>query len=331
VFGGSLDVWLDSEGGVGNVVHHTALVSVEAHLNVSVGAPVGSPRVSQDADLVAALDLLVREADEQHTVVEVLTAAGSDNSTGVELEGSLVGLDGDGQGLVDGGEFNLVDGGSNGLPSGDVGDNLALVILAAALVSSVRIVGSGHKSIVSDVLEGVLHEATTAAHVVGVAVNHLLLRKLHELTSGDGMEALNGLNSREGPAGSALTLVVDGGDISFVLPVDLLGDVTGEVLGSLALSGVVGELVVLLSLLMGEVSHEVDADLVGVVGSVELLDELEVLLEGSESELELLLGSVALAMLGNEPHELKVSSLKGLVSGSGSEERGDGERFHLIY
>jgi len=61
---------------------------------------------------------------------------------------------------------------------------------------------------------------STALLRVGSAVQHLLLGQDGEFSVSEGPVALNGLGSREGPAGAAITLVLDVGDDVLFSPID---------------------------------------------------------------------------------------------------------------
>jgi hypothetical protein len=67
--------------------------------------------------------------------------------------------------------------------------------------------------------EGLVLPATVAAVVDGRAVDEGLLRIAIELSGGDIVSTLNSTNGGESPAGTALSLVLDGSDGSFSTPV----------------------------------------------------------------------------------------------------------------
>lgn len=68
---------------------------------------------------------------------------------------------------------------------------------------------------------------STVAEVVGGARDDLLLGKLNELAGLDEVGTTEGLAGGESPAGTALTLVLDGGDSTFGNPVDGVSDTAG--------------------------------------------------------------------------------------------------------
>merc|ERR1711976_162743 len=76
---------------VGSRLSDTALV--EGHLDVAIVTPAGAPGVL-DEDVVNSVFSAV--ADSEDTVVESAAAAGSDDTTVVELEGRLIGFNGNG-------------------------------------------------------------------------------------------------------------------------------------------------------------------------------------------------------------------------------------------
>merc|ERR1711924_506963 len=70
---------------------------VGTDLDVAVGTPGRAPRVLDEEVVLAVLGAV---ADSEDTVVEALAAAGGENTGVVELEGGLVGLNGDGDGAL---------------------------------------------------------------------------------------------------------------------------------------------------------------------------------------------------------------------------------------
>ena len=80
--------------------------------------------------------------------------------------------------------------------------------------------GLGLNSVLLDVLEGVVHKTTIAAHVsvdASSAVNELLLGVGVESTSGKELSTLDGTGGGESPARTALALVLDGGNGTYLL------------------------------------------------------------------------------------------------------------------
>merc|ERR1712039_787334 len=152
----------------------------------------------------------------------------------------LVSLDGNGDGLLGNGGLE----GSTGSVSGDIveasdGDSATFfhALVASAGSTSSRGVRIGilgdHRGLLS-VLESVVHETTIATGVDGGALDELLLREGNEVAGGNEVSTLQGTGGGESPAGTALSLVLDGGDSTLGSPVDGIG----EVLGGEVLNGV---------------------------------------------------------------------------------------------
>lgn len=76
-------------------------------------------------------------------------------------------------------------------------------------------------------METVDHEATIASHALGVAVYQVLLRVVLEVAGGNLEGTLDSSSGGEGPARSALTLVLHGRDGALLSPVDAVGQVRG--------------------------------------------------------------------------------------------------------
>ena len=218
-------------------------------------------------------------------------------------------FDGDGNdGLVEGGHESVhIDGvdlgeGVEAVP-GSLGGGLA-----RSLGSSVGVGVLGGDLVVDDVLVGEGHESSVAA-VVSVgsgAVDQLLLGEGHEAVVLQEVRGLQRGDGREGPARSALSLVLDGSDgSSDGSPVDVSGggEAGGQGLVVLVLLGL--HQVLVLELVEGHVGELVHGQRVslGVVG-VGSADQVHVALEDRESVLELVFGSIGLVVLGLEVHEL---------------------------
>ncbi len=281
-----MNEWLTHLGnGVDGLLVHAALVAVADHADVTLLTPRGAPRVLDDPVVLASLSAVT---DSEDTVVELGAASSIEDTTGVELEGLLGSHDGNGDGDgVDGGhEGSLVEGGDE-LVAGDLGLGSA-GLLARLVLGGVRVVLlNAEASVLDTPLESVVHQATAAAVVaVGArAINHLLLGNGEEVAGLDLPSTLDGAGGGEGPAGTALALVLDGGDSTLGAPVEgvsvadagELSSVEGVGKGSLDVveTGVLGS-----ELLVGEVTELVDGEGVGVALGVLGEDVVEVGLEG---------------------------------------------------
>mmetsp|Transcript_15612 Transcript_15612/g.32533 ORF Transcript_15612/g.32533 Transcript_15612/m.32533 type:complete len:320 (+) Transcript_15612:247-1206(+) len=149
----------------------------------------------------------------QHAVVEFAAALLCQNATLVELEGHLVGLDGHRHRLL-----------RHGLQEGPLilnrhilealhaalGDaNRAVGLLALQVLCLVRVAGLRAHWVLLQVLKREVHAATFAAHVTVLrAVHELLLAQGQELTCCDLPSALQGTSCGEGPARTALRLIL---------------------------------------------------------------------------------------------------------------------------
>lgn len=204
-----------------------------------------------------------------------------------------LGVDGDGEWSEDDslleGDLSLGDGGS----SGDVGGPLELGGLALTVLGLVRILGFGDGSVLDVVVEGVLLETTVASLVTerGGAIDELGLGEGDEGLEVGEVLGLEGTGRGEGPAGSALSLVLDWGDVSLGSPVD--GEwvgVGGLWLDSLVFWDDVSSSAEVLDgeLFLGHGGEVGESELVALVELVLGLDVSEVLDEDGES-VELLL------------------------------------------
>jgi hypothetical protein len=239
----------------------------------------------------------------EDSVVKGGSADTAEDTGFVELETRLVGLNGDGDG------FDIRGGAESALSVSDVlvardlgvSGSSAGSLLASAILASVRVSGFSAETVGLSVLEGVVHQTTVAAQVaIGTrAVNELLLRERSEVALVDGDGALHRTSGREGPAGSALTLVLDTSDGALRNPVESARGVSTNTLSqsvqgdglefSAAELGFVAEVDVL-EFALGEVSEFVQFNSPGVVASVVFLNKVIVGLEGVEAEEELLGG-----------------------------------------
>lgn len=112
-----------------------------------------------------------------------------------------------------------------------VSSNSLLVEVALHVTSLVGVRVLGVDSVVvADVLEGLVHESSVASmvSVLGGAVDEVLLGERDELSELTGVLSLEGSGGREGPAGSAHSLVLDVSHEVGVTPVDLIWDLQAK-------------------------------------------------------------------------------------------------------
>jgi len=169
-------------------------------LDVSVNTPRGTPGVLDEEVVLSGLG---SETNGEDTVIERLSASLGDDTTGVSLEGELVGLNGNGDWSDGEGGLKLVWGSWGHIDeSGNLTLGLRSIISAGALVSGVWVSGLELDSLGLNVLEGVVHKTTIAAHVsvAAGAVNELLLRVGLQVSGGDELGTLDGSGGGESPA-----------------------------------------------------------------------------------------------------------------------------------
>jgi len=251
-------------------------------------------------------------------VVELAAASAGDDTTGVHLEDHLVGLDGDGNWSLGNGGLELGGRWADILEASDLTNTLGGLVLAGTVSGLVWVLGLELKWGGLDVLEGIVHKTTVATVVSLGAVNELLLGEGVEGSGGEEFSTLDGTSGGEGPAGTALALVLDWGDGTLGSPVDAIGKVglieeLNVLLGTEFHLWLVTE--ELLELSWGPVGHVVDTD----GGFVTVLlrvggDLLHGLSELGLSELELGSGSIGFTVLGNVLDEFVVGSGKSLTS-----------------
>lgn len=173
-------------------------------------SPVGSPRVTDDPDGGSGHGGPSGELD---SVVELTTASRGrgDDSGDIGLPDGGINTDGWWSSSV--GELlhgGLIVGLGDVLPAGDLGSDVGSRELAGSADLSVWVRGIGiDSSVFDDVLVGIWWVSSVASLVDSVAVNELLHGELDERVSGDEPLGFNGFGGREGPARSALLLVVD--------------------------------------------------------------------------------------------------------------------------
>jgi len=171
--------------------HHveSADVHVTGKTDIAGLSPLVSPRVLHQPVVSVGL-VISSEANNEDTMVEVSSACGGgDDTTCIQLEYSLVGLNGNGYGLLhdSGHEGSLISRLSRVIldisESRDGGHRLA-GLLACLILLHVGIVSlSADSLVVEDELESIIHQ-TTLTGVVALrdrAIHQLLLRERDQL------------------------------------------------------------------------------------------------------------------------------------------------------
>jgi len=174
----------------------------------------------------------------------------------------------------------------------------------ASLVSSVVwVLSLSADSVALSIRNGISLHTSIATVVQGLAINDLLLRKRKKFSRVEEVSSLNNSNSREGPAGSTVSLVLDLIDGSLLSPVNRGGDSSDEFWNFLIIGLIVG---------LGALSSSEDGllgfghirELVVSHGEQSVLGVVFVDLsidsgEVGKSEFVLLLGAIRLSVSGN--------------------------------
>merc|ERR1711881_828497 len=265
--------------------------------------------------------------DNGYTVVELGRRASGFvvDTAGVHLERWVGSINGDRDGSSGGGgslESAFVTLGD----SSDITTNVGFVKVALTILSSVRIGILSVKTTSRDnVLECIIHKTTVATHVsTGArAVNKLLLSKRSELAALGEVGTFGGSDSTESPAGSALTLILNGGHVSLGSPVN-----GGRVVLEFLLDGVLGLInsdggsQVSLPFLTVQVSKLVGTEferlLAGLGQLVVGVDQFHVVTESGVLGVELVGGGVVLAVSLHPVHEVLLLGLQVGALGNGS-------------
>jgi len=263
-------------------------------VDVALVSPRSTPGVS---DNVVVLSIAVSITNGGDGVIKLGSASsGVEDTRSVALEDGSVGLDGNGGGS--GGDGSLEVGNGSGTNGGDGLDvDLALggIVLASSGSGSVWVSSLELLAVSLDVVHGVGLPTTLATIRGGIAVNNLLLGEGEESAGGNEVVSLNGGGGREGPAGTALTLVLDGVDGTLGSPVDGVGEVVGGEGDNGGLVNGLGSLVSeeSLVLILGPGGELIVSNGEGVLGvGVDLVDLSILLGVESESELVLFLSSI---------------------------------------
>jgi hypothetical protein len=330
---------LDEGGEVGN----TAGVLSHLELDEAVLSPVGVPGVPDDPVRGVCVGVV---PDKLNGVVHLpgggVATGGVHDTAGVT--GPLGSVDSDGHGAVllegRGDGISVLGTGAESLAGSlgvsPVGDRsscdsgkVGLAGSGDSLSGGVGVVRVGGESTAGlDVLEGVGGEASVAAVVGLVATHKLLGGKLGEGVSGNSPGGLDGLGGGEGPARSALLLVLDGGELALIVPVEgsrgggelvLLRELNDGELGGTDVGVNSKEELELILGVVGELGDAVDLILSSSgKGSVGLSDLLNGLLEESKA-VSLLLGGALNSVLGEV-------GIVPLLGGAGGGEKWGGRR-----
>lgn len=235
------------------------------------------------------------------------------------LEVGSVSLDGDSNRSLGDGSEELIAGivGDTSV-GGDTDSTLGFVSLALLLLNGlVGIACFSFKFVLLSILESPLLPSTFASVGLGVAINELLLGEGDELTGGNLVSTFHGTSGGERPAGTALSLVLDGGDSTSILPVDNIGEVIGgEGLNVMESENITNETAESLLFDFHQVGEEVVSNSVSVVSHVPFEDESFGFEEKFHSGFEFSHGGVGFSVVGDVVHELdSVSVITGKSGG----------------
>jgi hypothetical protein len=291
--------------------------------NITIRTPGSTPRVL-DNESFEDTDLLV--ADSQDTVIKGSTATSGDDTRLVELEDILVSFDGDRDGGVNQSSLE----GIRALGSDEFVTRVDLVglfgvKLAGTILGSIGIVRFKFKTIGGSISNSLIHPASLATIAVSGAINDLLFREREEFTGLDEVETFKDTSGRERPAGTALALILNGGNGTLVSPINGVGESEGSSHGEsgfLSLGGGEGTgSIHSLEFSSSQVSELVDGELDISGFRVESVDLVEVFNEDTES-CHFFRGSVSLLVLvlPGRPHGGKGISLEGSGSETGESE-----------
>lgn len=253
---------------------------VSGDLDETFFTPLRAPGVLDQPEVVS---IFAAVANGQHTVVDLIAAFIVEDTTSVELE-LVVHGNSHGNGLIVQSSFHLLRRVLRNVSETGHGES-GVVTAALAITASVRVIRFGGNAVFRHVGESVVHQTAVAAHVsVLGAVDQSLFRELHEVASFDGVKTFQSANGGESPAGTALSLVLDVSNGTFLDPVDGFGlafvaqDILNVAGLSLNVAGFEGG-----EFFEGEIHVLVLAESVGEVLGVMLINHSEVFFENFES------------------------------------------------
>jgi hypothetical protein len=269
--------------------------------------------------------VVVSISDDEHGVV-VVGSAGTwgDDSTSVSLEDSLISLDGDGNGSLVDSSLKLVRVILGNVVHVLSADSSETSVVSAALSAALISVGVVFlERVTVGVGPGLFHPSTVATTVGEVAVNKLLLWERKELAGSDFVMSFESTCWWEGPAWSALALVLHTSDSTSASPVLGVTDIGGIENGVGLVLSFNGSLISehALEFLGGQVGKVVDTNGGGLGTIIACFKSSHSSFggfEGLESEVVLLFSAEVLAIGGNEVGEFLLSGINGGEEGGGS-------------
>jgi len=187
--------------------------------HVAALTPGSSPRVSHDPVALVSIASVPNHTD---GVIESRTASGVVEDTRmVTREGASVGFDQDRDGLLGDETLHGADVVSCSHVVGAGFDtSSSAVVSARSVLGGVGVRRLSHEVVLSGIVEGSSLPSTTATVVALVAVNELLLGERQKSASLDEVTSFKGGSGGEGPARTALSLVLDTVDGTLGSPVE---------------------------------------------------------------------------------------------------------------
>lgn len=157
-------------------------------------------------------------------MIEIGSASSGNNTGSVVLESSLIGFDGDRdwtllKSILKSIDAILWDIFIAGNTSGSFGSR----VKAGTFNSFVRVISRSLEWVVDNVFKGSVHKTTLACTVLSRAINKLLLGIVNECVTGNSSSGGDTSRGGERPAGTALSLVLDWSNHSFLNPIDTVG------------------------------------------------------------------------------------------------------------
>jgi hypothetical protein len=306
--------------------------TISGNVDITRVTPRATPRVLDDESFITLNNVIT---DSEDTVVKIITAELLDNTTRIELEDKLVGLDGNSNGLVNKSSLHSISIGNSDVSISLV-DLISLggIIRALLVDGLVRIVSFRFNTIFSSVFHSIAHQTTVATFVSSsVAINELGFREGDEVLVVDEVETFKGTSSRESPARSAASLVLNRGDGTLSSPIDR----GGEVVSAENLSGGTSDLGGVASVqeaefFSGQISEMVQSEGNIILSLVEFKDGEIVVLEDLESELVFHTSRVAL-LVGLLPLGVEISHESVVESGTlanNEEDSEESDNFHFF-
>lgn len=277
----------------------------KADSDVSFVTPVSAPRVLYNVVVFSI-------TDSENGVVKVSAAPIGNDTAGVVTKHSLVSLNSNSNWTSVQGSFEVSKANRNGEVARNDSDSVGVINSAALVSRFIRVVCLLNSGVLLTVFENIVLPATSAAEVEFDAVHVLLLREGEENAVINLEMSFKSSSGRECPAGSALSLILDGSDSSAVSPVNGFGNTVavGASGGWLELGLLVSHVLPSLHVFVLLGSHGGDlvvAEGVSALGvGVPLVDNSVGFCEQVSSEVILFDGDVGVSVASDVLHESSI-------------------------